>query len=129
MLATAAGRAFLAACSPGKRKIVLDFLAHSSNPLDQAARNPRLVSRILRDNIRDDYAIRVGEVPEHTTSLAVPLRVDGEGSGAITVSYLNSALTLDKAEALLLPPLRRTAEEIERQFAGAMAVFSGLPVR
>jgi IclR family mhp operon transcriptional activator len=115
VLETAAGRAFLAACSRRKRDIVLDFLACSSNPLDQAARNPLLVSRILRDNVRHGYAIRVGEVQANTTSLAVPLRVDGEVSGALTVSYLNTALTLEKAEALLLPPLRRAAEGIERQ--------------
>jgi len=121
VLETAAGRAFLAACSRRKREIVLDFLAQSSNPHDQEARNPQWVGRILRANTRQGYALRVGEVQANTTSLAVPLRIDGEASGALTVSFLNSALTLEKAEARLLPPLRRTAEGIEQQFAVAAA--------
>ncbi|HEY1610140.1 MAG TPA: helix-turn-helix domain-containing protein [Paraburkholderia sp.] len=117
VLETAAGYAFLAACSERKREIVLDFLARSSNPLDQAARDPQRVSRMLGDHLRDGYAIRVGGVQGNTTSLAVPMRIDGEVSGALTVSYLSAALTLEKADALLVPPLRRVAEEIEKQFA------------
>jgi IclR family mhp operon transcriptional activator len=122
VLETAAGRAFLAACPRRKREIVLDFLAQSSNPLDETARNPRLVSHILRNNIRRGYAIRIGGAQANTTSLAVPMRIDGEVSGALTVSYLNSALTLQKAETLLLPSLRRVAQGIERQYASDISV-------
>jgi IclR family mhp operon transcriptional activator len=123
VLETAAGRAFLAACSRRKREIVLDYLSHSSNPLDEAARDPRLVSQILRDNTRNGYAIRIGEVQANTTSLAVPLRIGGEVVGALTVSYLNSALSLEKAEEDLLPPLRRVAEGIEQDIASRVEGF------
>ncbi|WP_233836753.1 helix-turn-helix domain-containing protein [Paraburkholderia sp. ZP32-5] len=129
VLETAAGRAFLSACSEKKREIVLDFLASSSNPLDQVARNPWQVRRILHENTRRGYAVRVGEIQANTTSLAVPVRVGGEALGALTVSYLNSAMTLQKAEALLLQPLLKVADEVERQLTDTPAAEDRTSVR
>ena len=49
MLASAAGRAYLAYCSPPQREALIDLLSRSSQPEDRLARNRQEVERLINE--------------------------------------------------------------------------------
>ena len=75
MLASAAGRAYLAFCTAPQREAMLELLSRSSLPEDRLARNRQEVERLLNETRTQGYAIsqRARRVSEET-SLAIPLR-------------------------------------------------------
>jgi IclR family transcriptional regulator, mhp operon transcriptional activator len=118
MLASAAGRAYLAFCPPAQRDALLDVLARSSLPEDRLARNRTDVERLLSETRTQGYGIahRARRVSEET-SLAIPVRAKDRILATVTVRYAASAVPLRTAVEQFLPKMREFAHKIEIQLA------------
>jgi IclR family mhp operon transcriptional activator len=118
MLESALGLAYLSFCSRPTRQIVLDLLRRSNRRSDAVARDTKAVERLLRNTYQRAYAFREGGLVTETSSLALPIRTEGEPIGSICVTFASSALSQRQAVAALLPALRAAAEDISVQAAG-----------
>lgn len=118
MLASAAGRAYLAFCPAAQRDALLDVLARSSLPEDRLARNRTEVERLLSETRTQGYGMahRARRVSEET-SLAIPVRAKDRILATVTVRYAASAVPLRTAVEQFLPKMREFAHKIETQLA------------
>lgn len=117
MLASAAGRAYLAFCSPQQRDAMLELLARSSLPEDRLARNRVEVERLLTETRTQGFGMahRARRVSEET-SLAIPVRGKDRILATVTVRYAATAVPLRTAVEQFLPKMREVAQQIEAQF-------------
>lgn len=118
MLASAAGRAYLAFCSAQQRDAVLELLSRSAMPEDRLARNRKEAERLLNETRSQGFGMahRVRRVSEET-SLAIPVRAKGRILAAVTVRYAATAVPLRTAVEQFLPKMREVARKIEAQFS------------
>jgi IclR family mhp operon transcriptional activator len=116
MLASAAGRAYLAHCAAPQREALLEMLSRSSAAEDRVARNRQEVERLLTETRTQGYGIssRARRVSEET-SLAIPLRAKDRVLASVTVRYSASAVPLRTAVEQFLPKMRDLAAKIERE--------------
>lgn len=112
ILHTSQGLAYLAFCSRDKRRIILDLLRNSTDPLDALARDERETERLLRTTLRRGYGLRRGGIVTQTSSIAVPLLVEDDAVGAICVTFASSAVPVKEAVTKFLPQLREAARQI-----------------
>jgi IclR family mhp operon transcriptional activator len=117
MLASAAGRAYLAFCSAQQRDTLLELLARSSLPEDRLARNRTEVERLLNETRTQGFGMahRARRVSEET-SLAIPVRGKDRILATVTVRYAATAVPLRAAIDQFLPKMREVAQKIEAQF-------------
>src|ERR1700761_4974406 len=117
MLASAAGRAYLAFCPAQQRDALLEMLARSSLPEDRLARNRIEVERLLAETRGQGYGMshRARRVSEET-SLAIPVRAKDRVLATLTVRYAATAVPLRTAVDQFLPKMREVAQKIESQF-------------
>jgi IclR family transcriptional regulator, mhp operon transcriptional activator len=118
MLASAAGRAYLAFCPSAQRDMLLDQLARSSMPEDRLARNRVEVERLLSETRAQGFGManRARRISEET-SLAIPVRAKDRILAAVTVRYAATAVPLRTAVEQFLPKMREVAQQIETQFS------------
>ncbi len=118
MLASAAGRAYLAFCPAPQRDALLESLARSSLPEDRLARNRIEVERLLNETRTQGFGMshRARRVSEET-SLAIPVRAKERILATLTVRYASTAVPLRTAIEQFLPKMREVAQKIEAQFA------------
>ena len=118
MLASAAGRAYLAFCSTVQRDSLLELLARSSLPEDRLARNRVEVERLLNETRTQGFGMahRARRVSEET-SLAIPVRSKDRILATVTVRYAATAVPLRTAVEQFLPKMREVARKIESQLA------------
>jgi IclR family transcriptional regulator, mhp operon transcriptional activator len=118
MLASAAGRAYMAFCSTPQRDALLEILARSALPEDRLARNRLEVERLLSETRAQGFGMahRARRVSEET-SLAIPVRAKDRIIATVTVRYAASAVALQTAVEQFLPKMREVAEKIETQLA------------
>ena len=118
MLASAAGRAYLAYCPTAQRDSLLELLSRSSLPEDRLARNRAEVERLLHETRSQGYGMahRARRVSEET-SLAVPVRAKERILATVTVRYAASAVPLRQAIEQFIPKMREVAQRIEAQFS------------
>lgn len=114
LLASAAGRAFLAHCPEEERTALIDILARSNREDDKLARAPRTeLQRMLAEIKREGYATStktrrlVDEV-----SLALPVNSRDRVFASLTVRFITSAVPLKTALERFLPKLRQCAADI-----------------
>lgn len=112
ILQSSQGLAYLAFCSREKRRIILEILRVSTDPLDAIAHDEKETERLLRNTARRGYGLRRGGIVEQTSSIAVPLRIENDAVGAICVTFASSAVPLKEAIAIFLPHLREAAQQI-----------------
>src|SRR6202451_3128551 len=117
MLGSAAGRAYLAFCSPEQRDALLGRLSRSSLPEDRVARSRIEVERLLNETRAQGFGMarRARRVSEET-SLAIPVRAKDRILDAVTVRYAATAVPLRAAVEQFLPRMREVAQKIEEQF-------------
>jgi IclR family transcriptional regulator, mhp operon transcriptional activator len=114
MLTRAMGRAYMAFCSAAEREYILDVLASSAHPEDQAARNPEDVLDIIGRVRRNGFAERSPAVePKSSDTFSVPILLDGRVLATIGLSYFRSSMPKAKAIAAYVPPLMDLAKNIE----------------
>ena len=118
MLASAAGRAYLAFCPAPQRDALLELLARSPLPEDRMARDRIEVERLLSETRSQGFGMahRARRVSEET-SLAVPVGSKDRILAALTVRYAATAVPLRTAVEQFLPKMRAVAQKIEAQFA------------
>jgi IclR family mhp operon transcriptional activator len=114
MLASAAGRAYLAHCPAPQRDSLLELLSRSSLPEDRLARNRAEVERLLGETRSQGYGIahRARRAFEET-SLAVPVRAKERTLAAVMVRFVASAVPLRMAVEQFIPRMRELARSIE----------------
>jgi IclR family mhp operon transcriptional activator len=118
MLASAAGRAYLAFCPNPQRDALLELLSRSSLPEDRLARNRLEVDRLIAETRTQGFGMahRTRRVSDET-SLAVPVRTKERVLATITVRYAATAVPLRTAVEQFLPGMRDVAQQIEKQLA------------
>jgi IclR family mhp operon transcriptional activator len=122
MLWSAMGRAYLSHCPDAEREEVLAALRGSAAPEDRAARNRRLVEKLLAATRGQGYGVRdprygvldVGAA-RRVSAIAVPVRQGARVLACINCVWL--ADVMDEAEIVSqhLPALQRAAAEIARR--------------
>jgi IclR family mhp operon transcriptional activator len=117
LLASAAGRAYLAWCSAEQREMLVDILSRSAREEDKLAKNPGELARILAETRSQSYAatIRAKRVSDEI-SLAVPVRVDDRVLACLTVRFSAASVPMKIALERFLPRLESAAERLQRQF-------------
>jgi IclR family transcriptional regulator, mhp operon transcriptional activator len=112
MLRTAAGRCYLALCPSKERLVILEMLTRSKALDDKGARERQRLTKML-DTIRSQgYAVQDREINPKTTGIAVPIRLRTRVLGCLSLIWISSALTIERAESELLPLLTSTAGNI-----------------
>jgi IclR family transcriptional regulator, mhp operon transcriptional activator len=112
LLRTAAGRCYLAFCPPRERRAIVDMLSRSKAPDDRGARETQRLMRLLEAIRAKGYDIQDREINPKTTGIAVPVRLGARVLGSLSLIWISSALTIERAEAEFLPLLRSTASDI-----------------
>ena len=118
MLASAAGRAYLAYCTPPERDGLLAEIARSALPADRPARNRLEVERLLDETRSQGFG--VAQRPRRVcdeTSIAVPVLIKERVHAAVTVRFAATALALRTAVDQFVPKMRDLAQRIEREIA------------
>jgi len=117
MLRTAAGRCYLAFCPSKERRTILEMLARSRATEDHWAREPQRLTKIL-DSIRaKGFAVQDREINPKAAGMAVPICVGERVLASLSSIWISSAMTIERAEAELFPPLTATAKLIGEKFA------------
>jgi IclR family transcriptional regulator, mhp operon transcriptional activator len=112
MLRTAAGRCYLAFCPAKERRAIVEMLSRSKAPEDRWAREPQRLTKLLDAVEAKGYAIQDREINPKTTGIAVPIRLGPRLLASMSSIWISSAMTIEKAEAELYPPLAATAARI-----------------
>jgi IclR family mhp operon transcriptional activator len=117
LLASAAGRVYLAFCPANQREALLEILARSDKEEDRPARNRPEISRLLAEVRSQGHATatRARRVSDEI-SMAVPIQVDERVLAAITLRFSATAVSLKQANERFLPRLRDVASRIRQQF-------------
>ncbi len=117
MLASAAGRAYLAYSAAPQREALLELLARSSLPEDRIVRSRVDVDRILNETRTQGYGMtqRARRVSEETT-LAIPVIVEDRVLATVSVRYAATAVPLSTAVEQFLPKMREVVGKIEQEF-------------
>jgi IclR family transcriptional regulator, mhp operon transcriptional activator len=118
MLASAAGRAYLAFSRPAVREAVLESLARTAAPDERLARDRPEIERILHETRQQGFGLsqRARRISQEIT-LALPLRCRDQVLGTLAVRCAATAVPLRNAMEQFLPKMREVALKIEAEFA------------
>jgi IclR family mhp operon transcriptional activator len=117
MLASALGRAYLAACPAVRRDEIIASLAKSGYSFDRLAANRSAALALLTQTRQRGYAVpdesySTAIYHSATSGFAVPISVRGEAVGSINLAFLTSTIRLAEAISSFLPTLRDAARRI-----------------
>lgn len=117
LLASAAGRVYLAFCTGPQRDALVEILARSPREEDALARNREELARILNEVRVQGYAttLRARRVSDEV-SLAVPVSLEAHGLACLSVRFAASAVPMKLALERFLPRLRDAAQRIRAGF-------------
>lgn len=117
LLASAAGRVYLAYCPGPQRDTLVDILGRSAREEDALARNREELARILNEVRAQGYAttLRARRVSDEV-SLAVPVPLDERGLACLGVRFAAAAVPMKTALDRFLPRLRDAAQRIRAGF-------------
>lgn len=127
ILRTASGRAYLAFCPDEERREILEYLTTLGDPGDEPYLAKDGVEEMISTVRRQGYAARFNEsyVPK-TSSIALPILVDGHSRGAIAIVWLTSAMPSSRAVKQFVPPLREAAAAIAKKVASSKLLLPEL---
>ena len=112
MLVSAMGRVYLAFCPDVERETILTLLRASAREMNRSARDAHYVSTLLRTIRRQGFAASAPVRSDPYRGMAVALIDGGRIRGAITLRYLDAAVSEPDAIIRFLPALRQTAAQI-----------------
>ncbi len=116
LVASSAGQVYLAFCPEEQRETLLDVVSRSdTHPADVLARNPKLMRKILSDVKQKGYATTT-RPHINDSSIAVPVLPHGRVIGAISLRYIDSAMSVATAVDKYLGDLKETAKDIADAF-------------
>jgi IclR family transcriptional regulator, mhp operon transcriptional activator len=130
-LLSAVGRAYLASCPQQERERLVRRLSNSDKLVDQLARDPKRLNKILAETRERGYAIRdplhgtraIGSPPgdEIVAAIAVPLLGRARVYGSINILWIKSAFTIEEFSNRYLDDLREAAAEIAETLESTVA--------
>jgi IclR family transcriptional regulator, mhp operon transcriptional activator len=120
VLRTASGKAHLSFCPEAQRLEIIETLRMQAQPEDLEYLESGALERMLLTVRRNGYATRLGGpyVPI-TSSISVPIMVNGQVAACVTVIWNTTAMAASRAIRLFTPQLRRAAAEIAQKISRA----------
>jgi IclR family mhp operon transcriptional activator len=131
MLRTACGRAYLAYCSEPERREIIQYLKTLTDPDDEPYIADDSIHEMLQLCRRQGFGGRFNEpfVPR-TSSIALPIIVNGSARGCLAVVWLTSAMSFARAIRQFVPPLREAANTIAQRIIDTPDLWSApVPAR
>lgn len=115
MLATSAGKAYLAYCPEAERASILARLRETADKSQQLSQSR--VETMLRQVRKDGYAVTEDsysfrEYRGNFWGMAVPVMDDRKIYGALNTILMRAAVSIEQAQEKYLPELRKTATEM-----------------
>ena len=98
VLRTSAGRAYLSFCPDQERELILDHIRCLGVREDQPFLDERWIERLIAETRARGIAVRdAGEFRPQTASIAVPILLDGDLIGCVSLIWIRSAMDTAKA--------------------------------
>jgi IclR family mhp operon transcriptional activator len=122
LLASAAGRVYLANCPPVQRDALIEILARSNKEEDRPARDRSELLRVLAETKSLGHATATRTrrlLDEH--QISVPVHLNDRMLAALTVRFIASALPLKTGLERFLPKMRQCAAKIGAVFVEQQA--------
>lgn len=110
LLTSSGGRAYLAFTSPVEREHLLSLLRQLGSEEARLIDSPAF-ARMMRQVRRDGYAQRYRGTMPLTSSLAVPVVLNGRIAGCITIIWIASAISMADAARRYLQPVQALARK------------------
>jgi len=126
MLASATGRAYLAARPVEDRRRILELLRDSTDPFEQLARDPVAVERLLEETAKRGYALSDQEFLKTNRGAAVAVMRGADVVCVINLIAIAKLASLADLEKRYVPLLFEAKAELEAQLKGTPA-FAGPP--
>jgi IclR family mhp operon transcriptional activator len=122
LLASSAGKAYLAHCPPARRDALIEILARSNKEEDRAARDRGELLRMLAEIKTQGYAAmtRTRRLADEI-AISVPVSLSDKVLASLTVRCAASAMPLKTGLDRLLPKLRQCADKIIAKFSEQQA--------
>jgi len=121
MLASATGRAYLAAVPEAESRRILDLLRDSTDPFEKLARDPAAAARILEETRRRGYALSDREFLKTNRGAAVAVMRGTDVVCVINLIAIAQLATLKDLETRHVPLLFEAKAELEAQLSGDLA--------
>ncbi|HSV52941.1 MAG TPA: DNA-binding transcriptional regulator [Burkholderiaceae bacterium] len=114
LLRQALGRAYLAFCEPAAQDALIELLARSAPEGERLATDEAAMRSMLAEVRARGYALRDPRVRPESSTIAVPIFESQRVVATIGLTWFSSALTVDQAVALFLPPLQQASVQISK---------------
>jgi IclR family mhp operon transcriptional activator len=125
VLRTASGRTYLSFCADAEREEIIQHLRTQNDPEDEPYMIPGAIEEMIATCRRLGYGTRLNEAyVSKTSTVALPILVDGHARGCIAIVWLTSAMTASRAVKQFVPALRDAAAAIAKRVAGAQWTLS-----
>jgi IclR family mhp operon transcriptional activator len=111
MMYTTAGHVYLAFSSPEQRKLTLDVILSSPDPLQSPARDTAGLNDLFA-RIRSDGFLMLERSELAQSNIAVPVLVKGKPIACITMRFIKSALKPHQVVSDYLPALQTAAGQV-----------------
>ncbi len=109
LLVSALGRAYFAFSSEAMRAVLITALQNTGREMDRVAHDTAYVEQMVATVRREGYAISGAPLhDDRAFGLAVPILKNGEAQAAISMRFIRTAMTPEKA-ARFVPELQKTA--------------------
>ncbi|MFC6281681.1 MULTISPECIES: DNA-binding transcriptional regulator [Polaromonas] len=114
LFVTAAGRAYMAACSEEEFEALMKILRVRSDWIGEWARDKARIRKRVRETRRRGFAINEGEwvTEEHFGAIAVPVHSDNTLLGAINLIFPNDVVSPKDMKERFAPRLLKLAKSI-----------------
>ncbi|WP_419914429.1 DNA-binding transcriptional regulator [Hoeflea sp.] len=113
MLRTSAGRAYLAFCSDEERALIVEHLIRLGDPADLPFLRSAWLGPMIDEARERGYSVRdAGEFRPQTASIATPIISHGTVLGCVSMIWIRSAMTTQKAVETSAAALREIADSI-----------------
>lgn len=109
MMTTAMGQVYLAFCTENEREIISELIVSPNDPGAHAQQ--RRINSLVRSIGEKGYAVRATSADNETSTLAVPILIQGTAQGALGMTTFGRSMTRRVVEQHV-PILQRTADEI-----------------
>jgi IclR family transcriptional regulator, mhp operon transcriptional activator len=109
---SALGMAYLSALSDVEVALLVEVLAASNDEYNEICRDVDFVRAAISAARRNGFATRCVNLVPETNSIAVPLRNQEKVYGAIGITFIQKALTIEAAAERYLDALKTTAKYI-----------------
>ena len=117
ILSSAAGLCYLAFCPTEQRDTLMEMLAKSKEPENQAAKNKKKVYESLLETRKRGFSVwhRKRRVADET-SFAVPLIVEDRLLACLSMRFASTAIPEAEAIEKFVPRLRKATQDIAEEF-------------